>query len=49
MAAKNENPERVPKKSYRSPEFTVYGPVVGLTQTTAKRGHFDNARHVRRT
>jgi hypothetical protein len=37
------------KKDYKSPQLTVYGPVVSLTQTGGRRGKVDNRRATRNT
>jgi hypothetical protein len=34
--------EQAPKKVYKSPELTVYGSIVRLTQNATQKGKIDN-------
>jgi hypothetical protein len=41
VAQYQERREQVPKKAYKSPEFTVYGAIVKLTQSGHPTGRLD--------
>ena len=44
-----DNQEHVSKKSYKVPDLTVYGSIVGLTQNNKQTGKFDNSFRTRKT
>ncbi len=49
MIPYEENCAQAPRKAYQSPELTVYGPIVGLTQNNKQRGRFDNGGRTRQS